>query len=647
MSDASLLPPNATRYERALTGVTSRVSKVPTPLRDLWNPDTCPAELLPWLAWTLGVSAWKPYWSDAVKREQIRQAVEIHRHRGTVQAVRRVVNSFGAALSLREWWESSPVGAPHSFAITLNVNDSSDRSADLQQDIINEITRVKPARSYFTLTLGINADGGMGLQGVSRFAVYRRLDMFEGPFAWRGDMGLQGASRPANYLRLSSVEHSSPIDSVIAAFANGEAGACYIPCAVMLGKQVLFQDQWGRAPVTADGDPVGLMLDFKRRLPRGLVNLAGRSEELELNDCWNLQSISSVALAEGFELIEDTSTAVHQLTGRFNVISGKTYTCSALIEAGSDGRMFMFRGFGQGGANSPAFDPNTGTIARPAAGGWSNANMTPDGTGKFWCVATVTASNPVDFAIALTDGSGNIPYAGNGSGSVIVHKVQFEEGSSASEYQRTSGVAAPDEGQHAIQPVSAARPTYRTDGVKHWLEFDGVDDHLTIPGTASTWAFLHDGSNAYASLGMELTTENPYQQLAGTADRSVTTSVGITIGRYASGERYRTTIHNGPPLGSIAADLDVSGYPRAPLINSTLTDGNQAYFRLSGEIVASAAITSPSTEAATYDFTIGGDGGGASFAALTFFGAVIHEGATGVADTESYLQSLLEPGGTP
>lgn len=36
-------------------------------------------------------------------------------------------------------------------------------------------------------------------------------------------------------------------------------------------------------------------------------------------------------------------------------------------------------------------------------------------------------------------------------------------------------------GNHAIQPVSAARPTYRTDGILHWLEFDGVDDFLYCP----------------------------------------------------------------------------------------------------------------------------------------------------------------------
>ena len=34
-------------------------------------------------------------------------------------------------------------------------------------------------------------------------------------------------------------------------------------------------------------------------------------------------------------------------------------------------------------------------------------------------------------------------------------------------------------GNNASQPVAAARPTYKTDGTLHWLEFDGVDDYMS------------------------------------------------------------------------------------------------------------------------------------------------------------------------
>ncbi|SEG44098.1 phage tail protein I [Billgrantia desiderata] len=178
MSDRSLLPPNATRYERALADTAARVSDVATPLRDLWNPDTCPAELLPWLAWSLGVAAWKPYWSEAIKRQRIKQAVEIHRRRGTVQSVRRVVESFGAGVAIREWWQSEPRGIPHTFELILTVRDSNN-AAELQQDIIQEVNRVKPVRSHFTLIAGVAAEGGIGIYGAARPAIYRRIQTEE------------------------------------------------------------------------------------------------------------------------------------------------------------------------------------------------------------------------------------------------------------------------------------------------------------------------------------------------------------------------------------------------------------------------------------------------------------------------------------
>ena len=44
-------------------------------------------------------------------------------------------------------------------------------------------------------------------------------------------------------------------------FGASEQGAFYIPMPVVLGAQSLFQDSAGNVPVTADGDPVGKMID--------------------------------------------------------------------------------------------------------------------------------------------------------------------------------------------------------------------------------------------------------------------------------------------------------------------------------------------------------------------------------------------------
>lgn len=169
-----LLPPNASQLERGLSHVAARVSSVPTPLRELWNPDTCPAELLPWLAWSLGIAAWKPYWSEQIKRQRIREAVEIHRRRGTVQSVRRVVESFGAGVAIREWWQTEPKGVPHTFELVLTVR-TDNNAAELQNDIVQEVMRVKPVRSHFTLIAGIAAEGGIGTYAAARPTIYRRL----------------------------------------------------------------------------------------------------------------------------------------------------------------------------------------------------------------------------------------------------------------------------------------------------------------------------------------------------------------------------------------------------------------------------------------------------------------------------------------
>lgn len=91
MSDA-LLPPNATPIERALAWATA--PQVPVP-EHLFNPDLCPAHLLPWLAHALSVDVWEPGWPEELKREVIRQSVMVHRKKGTRGSVRRALEALG------------------------------------------------------------------------------------------------------------------------------------------------------------------------------------------------------------------------------------------------------------------------------------------------------------------------------------------------------------------------------------------------------------------------------------------------------------------------------------------------------------------------------------------------------------------------
>jgi phage tail P2-like protein len=92
----SLLPPNNSgAAELAIEQATGGITLLPDAIRPLWDPDTCPASLLPWLAWTLSVDKWEPTWTEAQKREVIKASVEIHRRKGTVWAIRRALEAAG------------------------------------------------------------------------------------------------------------------------------------------------------------------------------------------------------------------------------------------------------------------------------------------------------------------------------------------------------------------------------------------------------------------------------------------------------------------------------------------------------------------------------------------------------------------------
>lgn len=178
----TLLPPNSSELEQHLEKVTARVDTLPIPLRSLWNPKTCPVDLLPWLAWALGVESWKSEWPESIKRSLIRNAINIKRHKGTVKSARDTVNAFGAAVALRENWQLSPPGAPHGFDIRISVNAADQAiTAEYINDIQAEVARIKPARSYFTVTAGVAASAPIAIHGRARAVIFHRLPMSATP----------------------------------------------------------------------------------------------------------------------------------------------------------------------------------------------------------------------------------------------------------------------------------------------------------------------------------------------------------------------------------------------------------------------------------------------------------------------------------
>lgn len=175
----TLLPPNATALERAIEASVARISDVPVPLRQLVDPDTCPADQLPFLAWALSIDIWDSDWPDAIKRARVRSAITIQRRKGTVASLRDVIASFGGAVAVREWWQLTPPGPPHTFALIVSLDGivRPEATAGYADAVIAEVARTKPARAHFTFSQALSASGAIGPVAAVRPAVHARLTL--------------------------------------------------------------------------------------------------------------------------------------------------------------------------------------------------------------------------------------------------------------------------------------------------------------------------------------------------------------------------------------------------------------------------------------------------------------------------------------
>jgi phage tail P2-like protein len=169
-----LLPPNATPLEKAIAEACADIANVAIPLRQLLNPDTCPLNLLPYLANFLAVTPWENTWTEAQKRGVIRSAYLVHRQRGTLAALQRALDALGVSTDVVEWWQTVPEGAPYTFRVDVEVFDGMDTS--YVQTINHQIDAVKPVRSSYTVRLiarpSMKVLVGTGITTLTTITIY-------------------------------------------------------------------------------------------------------------------------------------------------------------------------------------------------------------------------------------------------------------------------------------------------------------------------------------------------------------------------------------------------------------------------------------------------------------------------------------------
>ena len=96
----TLLPPNASALERAIDAAGAARFPLPTSLAGAsWNPATCPASLLGYLAYQLSIDLWVDSWPELKKRQVCADALRLHRLKTTIAGIRAHVAIAGASIA--------------------------------------------------------------------------------------------------------------------------------------------------------------------------------------------------------------------------------------------------------------------------------------------------------------------------------------------------------------------------------------------------------------------------------------------------------------------------------------------------------------------------------------------------------------------
>ncbi|WP_310795491.1 phage tail protein I [Citrobacter portucalensis] len=133
----------------------------------------------PWLAWEHAVDFWDDCWTEAQKRQVIKDAAYVHQHRGTAGAVRRSLGSVNLPTTVVEWWEDTPRAEPYTFRIEVQ---SSEGVSDALYHQIRQLTeRAKNLRSYLSkidVMANVGMDGAFYISGAT--TAHIDVDIFAG-----------------------------------------------------------------------------------------------------------------------------------------------------------------------------------------------------------------------------------------------------------------------------------------------------------------------------------------------------------------------------------------------------------------------------------------------------------------------------------
>ena len=160
----SLLPANSRPLEHAIAGTTAKLEPIPVPFESVWDIDTAPDSLLPYLAYAWSVDEWNDNWTEDTKRQVIKNSLWVHERKGTLGAVKRALSAMNYDAKVIEWFEKKPQGKAGTFSIELHPTTGVIADSILQ--ISNVIDAVKRKSAHYDVYIGLTLPAVIGAYAV-------------------------------------------------------------------------------------------------------------------------------------------------------------------------------------------------------------------------------------------------------------------------------------------------------------------------------------------------------------------------------------------------------------------------------------------------------------------------------------------------
>lgn len=308
-----------------------------------------------------------------------------------------------------------------------------------------------------------------------------------------------------------------------------------------------------------------------------------------------------------------------------------TYEVSFSVKAGNKTNViFGFDGDASANGATGRIDILTGTYTSEVANGGSSISgvtSTAEANGFYRIKATCVVGTAESYNIYVgPSDAGSSSFTGD-SATVNCYIWGIHFGTVATTYQRKGAWYDCTEGT-GITPANAAANAHVL-----FLAPDGVDDYLTVPGTASTWK-IHDGTGWYAALGVQAgvvpSPEAAVYFLA--SDSGSALQTGVVLGYDDAGvveNRLKAEVHNVTGTAVAANITDETLPPNAPAVVSIAfaTSLTPDYTASKNNVVqhSQAAVGTPATGSSTADMQMFRLSGG-TYGQLKFFNGVIRQG---------------------